>query len=86
MFGRATIRLGIGPHSSSFYSSFTAVTKTSSAVAKMGDRFAINRHRPKSGSVVPLSVGMGPHLSQFRLGRGHSVPSGILIHPTVWPQ
>jgi len=30
---------------------------------------------------------LGPHVTQFRLGRRRpSVPSGILIHPTVWPQ
>jgi len=32
---------------------------------------------------LPLS---GPHLTQCYLGRDlASVPSGILIHPTVWP-
>ena len=39
-------------------------------------------------AAVPLSVGeLGPHLTQCGLDRGlSSIPSGILIHPTVWPQ
>ena len=38
---------------------------------------------------VPLSVGaleLGPHLTMWPQPRPTSVPSGILIHPAVWPQ
>jgi len=41
---------------------------------------------------VPLSVGeeLGPNLAQIPKSPGpkltSSVPSGILIHPTVWPE
>jgi len=39
----------------------------------------------KLGAVVALSVGqLGPHL--LTGPRPTSIPSGILIHPTVWPQ
>jgi len=46
---------------------------------------------PKSGgTAVPLSVGEpGPNVTQCRLGRGLppcQLPSGIQIHPAVWPQ
>jgi len=43
----------------------------------------------KSGTAVTLSVGeLGPHLTNTILHgpMPTSVPSGILIHPTVWPQ
>jgi len=37
----------------------------------MGDRLATIDTGRKVGSVVPLSVGeLGPHLTQYRLGRG----------------
>jgi len=56
----------------------------------MGDRLAtIDMDRKVGGAVVPLSVGeLGSHLTQCRLGRGLPayIPSGILIHPAVWPQ
>ena len=60
----------------------------------MGDRAGAN-WTEKWGTAVPLSVeGAGsptPHLAHCRLGRGlglrtSSVPSGILIHPSVRPQ
>ena len=38
---------------------------------------------------VPLLGELGPHLTQCHLGhavRPTSVPSGILMHPAVWPQ
>jgi len=38
---------------------------------------------------VNLKGEVGPHLTQFGRGRGVSpctMPSFILIHPTVWPQ
>ena len=48
----------------------------------------------KVGAVVPLLGELRPHLTQCGLGRGlHSYQvdvgfgqSGILIHPTIWPQ
>jgi len=42
----------------------------------------------KVEAAARLSVGkLGPQLTQCRLGpRPTSVQSGILIHPTVWPQ
>ena len=59
----------------------------SSAVAEMGDR-GHNRHGPKSGgAAVPLSWGAGTPSNTSWLGlRSTSVPSGVFIHPTVWPQ
>ena len=46
--------------------------------------------RPKSGGGCCAHFRgeeLGPHLTECRLGpRSTSVPSGILIHPTVWPQ
>jgi len=45
-----------------------------------GRPFGLNRHGPFPwGAVSPSNtVSLGP--------RPTSVPSGILIHPTVWPQ
>jgi len=64
--------------------------------AGMGDH-GRNRHRPKVGAAVPLSVReaeLGPHLTRpgsppntMSAGlRPTSLPSGILMHPVVWPQ
>ena len=51
--------------------------------------YLLNRHGPKSGrAAVSLSVG-GTGSPSNKLSpspRLTSVPSGILIHPTVWPQ
>ena len=60
----------------------------SSAVCWDGRPFGHNRHGPKSGAAVPLSVEeMGLHLTHVSPGsRPTSVPSGTLIHPTVWQQ
>ena len=49
----------------------------------------LHRRGPKSGAAVPLSVGRGaksPSNTMSPWPRPTSVPSGILIHPTVWPQ
>jgi len=53
----------------------------------MGDR-GHNRHGPKIGGTLPLLGGAGFHLTQSRLfcPKPTSVPSGILIHPVIWPQ
>jgi len=64
----------------------------SSAVAEMGDRLAtIGIGRKWGGTAAAVGAGppLGPHLTQCGLGGGPrrtSLPSGILIHPTVWPQ
>ena len=67
-----------------------AYLNESSAVTEMGDRLVtiVMGRKVGGGASVSLSLGeLGPHLTQCRLGRGHTlVPSGILIHPTVWPQ
>jgi len=55
----------------------------------MGDRWATT-DGPKIGGCAPfLGEGeLASHLSQRGLSRDlpTSVPSGTLIHPTVWPQ
>ena len=52
----------------------------------MGDRLAtIDMDRRVGGCCDPFrGEEQGPDLTQCRLPT--SVPSGILIHPTVWPQ
>jgi len=58
----------------------------SSAVAEMGDR-GHNRHRPKRGGAVPFSRSDGnPSNTMWPAPRSTSVPSGVFIHPAVWPQ
>jgi len=58
----------------------------SSAVAEMGDR-GHNRHGPKIGGAVPLSRNAGnPSNTTWPAPRSTSVPSGVFIHPAVWPQ
>ena len=71
----------------------TCIANKSSAVDQMGDRLATIDMGQKLGG-VPLSSGegegaeLGPHLTQCgrSLGLPQSVPSFILVHPTVWPQ
>ena len=58
----------------------------SSAVAEMGDR-GHNRHGPKRGGCCAPFAGAGtPSNTMPSWPRPTSVPSGILIHPAVWPQ
>jgi len=59
----------------------------SSAVAEMGDR-GHNRHGPKMGAAVPLSreLGRTPSSTMWPEPRSTSVPSGVFIHPAIWPQ
>ena len=61
----------------------------SSAVAEMGDR-GHNRHGPKTGGLLcpfPAAGGAGSPSNTMWSGlTSTSVPSGILIHPAVWPQ
>jgi len=56
----------------------------SSAVAEMGDRLATIDMGRRLTAAVPLSVGgAGSHLTMTPGLRPTSVPSGILIHPTI---
>jgi len=60
-----------------------------SAVANLGDRSAtINIAEKWEGAAVPLSVeGYGsPSNTMSPRPRSTSTPTGILIHPAVWPQ
>jgi len=58
----------------------------SSAVAEMGD-CGHNTHGPKTGGAVSLSLSGGnPSNTMWPAPRSTSVPSGVFIHPAVWPQ
>ena len=50
--------------------------------------FCHNRQAPKigGGAAVPTLGGAGSHLTQWPGPSPTSIPIGILIHPTVWPQ
>jgi len=54
----------------------------------VGDRLAtIDMGQKQGGCCDPFWGQLGPHLTYCRLGqRSTSIPSGILIHPAVWPQ
>jgi len=54
----------------------------------MGDRLATIDMGRKVGAAVPHSVGKvgSPSNTMSPGSRPTSIPSGILIHPTVWPQ
>jgi len=61
------------------------------AVAEMGDRLATIDMGLKEGAAAPLSdgAGEGARSSSNTMWPGPSstsVPSGILMHPAVWPQ
>jgi len=64
----------------------------SSAVAETGDRLATTGMGRKvgeggGGAAMPLCVGAGSPSNTMWPGPRHtSVPSGILIRETVWPQ
>jgi len=72
------------------YASLTCIVyNKSSAVAEMGDRLATIALGGKVRGAVPLSVGGGAGSSSNTMSPGPrpaAVPSGVLIHPTVWPQ
>ena len=66
-----------------------SVFNKSLAVAEIGDHLAtIDMGHKEGGAAVPLSVGgVGSPCNTMSPGpRPTSVPSGILIHPAVWPQ
>jgi len=47
----------------------------------------VTTHGPKIGGFTPLGGGAGsPSNTMWPGPRPTSVPDGILIHPTVWPQ
>jgi len=48
--------------------------------------FGHNRHEPKTGRCAPLEGAATPSNTTSPGPRSASVPSGILIHPAVWPQ
>ena len=49
--------------------------------------FGRNRHGPKSrGCYAPLGVAGSPPNTMWPWSRPTTILSGILIHPTVWPQ
>jgi len=86
IFGWAAITLGIGPHSSSI-----CLLNKSSAVAEIGDRFdrlaTIDMGRKVArGCCGGTGSPLGRHLTMWPGPRPTSLLSGILIHPTVWPQ
>jgi len=69
-----------------FWAHFWATVYTSSTVAEMGDRDH-NRHGPKRGGAVPLSLELGPPSStMWPEPRSTSVSSGVFIHPAIWSQ
>jgi len=53
-----------------------------------GRPFGHNRHGPKIGGCAPFSLGGAgsPSNKKSPGSRPTSIPSGILIHPAVWPQ
>jgi len=56
------------------------------AVAEMGGH-GHNRHGRKEGAAVPLSRTAGTTSNtMWPVPRSTSVPSGVFIHPAVWPQ
>ena len=66
----------------------TPVTNQISAVAETGNHFAtIDMGQKVVGLLWPFPWGeLGPHLAMLPGPRPTSIPSGILTHPTVWPQ
>ena len=66
----------------------TTHVNSRSAVPEMGDRLATIDMGRKVGAAVLLPVGesWSPSNTMSPGSRPTSVPSAILIHPTVWPQ
>jgi len=57
-----------------------------SAVAEMGDRMATKTWAENWGGCIPLGAAGSPSDTMWPGPSPPSVPSGILIHPAVWPQ
>jgi len=66
------------------FGNFCNVLYKSSAVAEMGDRLAILGMGRNWGEAA-VAAG-SPSNTMWPGSRPTSLPSGILIHPTVWPQ
>jgi len=68
----------------------TCIANKSSAVDQIGDRLATIDMGRKSGGVPPFFGGGGgagsPSNTMWPEPMPTSVPSFILVHPTVWPQ
>ena len=58
-----------------------------SALPEMGDHLAkIDTGQNWGGGLSPFwEEELGPHVTQCGLAEATFVPSGILIHPAVWP-
>jgi len=68
------------------YSLLVGFSNKSSEVAEIDDRLATIDISWKEGVLCPFRwEELGLHLTLCGLAR-RSVPSGILIHPAVWPQ
>ena len=77
---------GGGQSQNGFSTREQLILDKSSAVAEMGDR-GHNRHGPERGGAVPLSRSAGnPSNTMWPEPMSTSVPSGVFIHPAVWPQ
>jgi len=65
----------------------SSMLSKSSTVAEMGDRLAtVDMERKVGGCCAPFRGGAGSPSNTISPGpRPTSVPSGILIHPTIWP-
>jgi len=82
----------IDESSSEVMSTLCSVLNKSSPVAEMGNHLATTDMGRKVRAAVPFSFPWGswlsPHLTQYTVSpgtRSTSQPSGILIHPAVWP-
>jgi len=67
----------------------TCIANKSSAVDQMGDRLATIDMSRKLGGVPPFSGGGEagfPSNTMWPEPRPTSMPSFILVHPTIWPQ
>jgi len=81
-------RNSAGPFRLFFFTRNGSTYNKSSEVAEMGDRLATIDMGRKVGVCCVLSVGGAGSSSNTMSpwSRPTSVPSDILIHPTVWPQ
>ena len=81
------VRLGLIVSPLEFRENFLERTKQELSSCWDGRPFGRNRHGRKARAVVPLSVGeLGPHIHNIARAEATSVPSGIVIHPAIWPQ